>query len=227
MCDKPFLGLASKPKRKAAVLNTPRYIGWCILQRSKARLYQGWYETFKPIFGPRATLLYVDTDSLLIKIESDNLDEELALTDNAKITLRGKELGMLKDEAASYRKKLDIDNGEFTKYIGLAAKLYALKFEYKKSIMKARGIPGCALTSFEDYEKFDQEPAANTLDFNKLVRRDQSIALRNVTRRGIAALDSKTFHTSDRSLPLGHCKIPLIQCFQAWRAAIADRSVAP
>jgi hypothetical protein len=215
--QKPFIGIASKPKRKAVLLDTPRYIGWAVLMRSKAKMYSAWYETFKPVFGPRAELLYMDTDSLLIRIESDRLDEELAKCNEAKITLNGDLLGHLKDEAIKYRKDLGIQSGEFTKYIGLAAKMYCMLFEFTKSIMKARGIPGHALTSYEDYERFANEPYKAELKFAKLIRRNQSISLQEVKRRGIAGLDSKTFHTSDRNLPLGHWRISLRQVFDAWR----------
>jgi hypothetical protein len=230
--QEPFLGLAAKPKRKAVVLDTPRYIGWCILQRSKAHMYKFWYETIKPVFNRRATLLYMDTDSFLIKFISDNLPEDLKLcAHGAKINFEGKKLGMFKDEAESYRKKYG--PGEFVAYIGLAAKLYAMLFETdakrngkaaeRVSVMKARGVPKHTLTSFEEYLSFHDSPAANKLTFAKLVRRRQSISLLEITRRGVAGLDTKSYW-AEKSYPLGHKNILLKQVFEAWKkASVTDR----
>jgi hypothetical protein len=166
--QEPFLGLASKPQRKAVVLDTPRYIGWCFLQRSKAHMYKFWYETIRPVFGPRATLLYMHTDSFLIKFVSENLSEDLQKCNQAKINLQGKLLGMFKDEAESYRK--NYGPGDFKAYIGLAAKLYAMlfgreptfkedgsvPFSQRISVMKARGAPKHALENFDEYLAFSQ-----------------------------------------------------------------------
>jgi hypothetical protein len=219
--QEPFLGLASKPQRKATALDTPRYVGWCILQRSKAHMYRFWYDTIKPVFNRRAQLLYMDTDSFLMKLESDRVEEELAECNKAKINLNGKQLGMFKDEAESYRKKYG--PGQFVAYIGLAAKLYSILFENginKVSVMKARGVPKHTLTSFDQYLDFNQNPTPHTLNFAKLVRRRQSISLQQLTRRGVAGLDTKTYW-AEQSYPLGHYKITLKQCFDAWRVSAA------
>jgi hypothetical protein len=221
--EEPFLALASKPKRKATALDTPRYVGWCILQRSKAHMYRFWYDTIKPVFNRRAQLLYQDTDSFLMKLESTCLDEELAKCNEARINLNGKKLGMFKDEAESYRKKYG--PGQFVAYVGLAAKLYAMLFmldesKQQVSVMKARGVPKHTLTNFDEYLDFSRTPKDHELTFAKLVRRRQSISLQKLTRRGVAGLDTKTYW-ADVSYPLGHYKIPMKQCFDAWCSACA------
>jgi hypothetical protein len=205
----PFIGMAAKPKRRPTVIRTPRYIGWAILQRSKEYLYSAHYDGFKATFGDRATVLVTDTDSLAYRLESEDLERDLQRFNEISPIKLGKELGELKDEAKSFEK--DYRPGEFEEYCGLASKLYAFKYMGTKQhdVMKARGVPKHALTSFDDYRKFQLQPTKNQVSFYRIKRMKQSLSIEKQTKRGIAGLDMKTFWTSERNLPLGHWRTKL------------------
>lgn len=47
------------------------YVGWTVLQIAKMRIYEAWHDGFHREFGQDATLLYEDTDSLIIEIRDD------------------------------------------------------------------------------------------------------------------------------------------------------------
>ena len=49
-------------------MNKPVYLGMSILDISKTLMYEFWYGYFKPKYGDRAKLCYVDTDSFIIHI---------------------------------------------------------------------------------------------------------------------------------------------------------------
>src|SRR6185312_12275877 len=58
-------------------LNKPEYVGACILDLSKYFMYDFWYGYLKKKYGDRVRLLYTDTDSLIIEIETENIYQDM------------------------------------------------------------------------------------------------------------------------------------------------------
>ena len=54
-------------------MNHPNYIGYYILELSKLRLYDFYYNVMKANYGDRVKLVYCDTDSLITEIETHDL----------------------------------------------------------------------------------------------------------------------------------------------------------
>ncbi|KAL9959333.1 hypothetical protein ACROYT_G032647 [Oculina patagonica] len=94
------------------ILNKPVYTGMTILDNSKILMYRFFYDHMKEEYGPRCELIYTDTDSLLLEIETEDVykdmekniafydtsdypkEHPLYSTDNKKV------LGKMKDECA-------------------------------------------------------------------------------------------------------------------------------
>ena len=55
------------------VLNRPVYVGMSILDLSKHLMYDFYYNQLKTQYGERCQLLYTDTDSLLLEIETEDV----------------------------------------------------------------------------------------------------------------------------------------------------------
>src|SRR5205823_5741703 len=58
-------------------LNRPTYISMCVLNLSKLCMYQFYYDTLKARNGDRVRLCYTDTDSLLVQIQTDDINADL------------------------------------------------------------------------------------------------------------------------------------------------------
>ena len=64
-----FFGLVDTPKRGGAVLDTPRAVGFAILEETKAMMWDVHYQFYKRRYGNRAKLCMTDTDSFIYHIK--------------------------------------------------------------------------------------------------------------------------------------------------------------
>ena len=59
--------------RKAEVkMNKLIYLGQAILDISKTPMYEFWHDYIKPKYGDNATLCYMDTDSFIMHIKTED-----------------------------------------------------------------------------------------------------------------------------------------------------------
>ena len=59
-------------------MTKPIYLGISILDISKKLMYEFWYNVIKPKYGDRAKLCYMDTDSFVIHIITEDFREDIA-----------------------------------------------------------------------------------------------------------------------------------------------------
>ena len=62
--------LATEMKKTKVKMNKPVYLGWSILEISKALMYEFWYDYMKPKYNDNTRLCYTDTDSFIIHIKT-------------------------------------------------------------------------------------------------------------------------------------------------------------
>ena len=63
-----------KPKVK---MNKPVYLGMSVLDISKTLMYEFWYDYFKRKYNYKAKLCYMDTDSFVINIFTEDFFEDI------------------------------------------------------------------------------------------------------------------------------------------------------
>ena len=59
-------------------MNKPAYLEISILELSKLLTYEFWYDYVKPKFGEKANLRYMDTDSFIVYIKTDDIYKHIA-----------------------------------------------------------------------------------------------------------------------------------------------------
>jgi len=64
-------------RKRRLVLNKPVYTGMTILENSKLLMYDVYYNILKARYGPKCELIYTDTDSLLLDIQTDNVYQDM------------------------------------------------------------------------------------------------------------------------------------------------------
>ena len=70
--------LANKMRKTEILMNKPTYIGLSILDLSKASIYEFWYNCIEPKYGEKAKLFYMDTDSLIFHVKSEDTYKDIA-----------------------------------------------------------------------------------------------------------------------------------------------------
>ena len=70
--------MAIEMKKIKLKMNKPIYLGMSILDISKTLMYEFWYDYIKPKYHDRAKLCYMDTDSFVIHIKSEDCYEDIA-----------------------------------------------------------------------------------------------------------------------------------------------------
>ena len=65
-------------KKVSIKMNKPIYLGHAILDISKTLMYEFWYNYIKPKYGDKARALYMDTDSFVINIKTEDFYKKIA-----------------------------------------------------------------------------------------------------------------------------------------------------
>ena len=144
------------------VMNKPVYLGQAILDLSKIVMYEFQYDYMKPKYGENLKLCYMDTDSLVYHVKTEDFYEDIAGDVKEKFDTSGynkkdarplpigenkKVNGLMKDEL---RGKI------MTEFVALRPKLYAYRKLDGKEDKKCKGIKKCVVKKtlgFDDYKK--------------------------------------------------------------------------
>ena len=146
-------------KKTKVKMNKPIYLGLSILEISKILMYEFWYDYMKPKYNDDVKLCYMDTDSFVMHIKtndfykdiSDHVDNRFD-TSNYEVKrplpigTNKKVIGLMKDELG----------GEIiTEFIALRPKTYSYLTDNDKIDKKAKGTKKCVIKKmikFDDYK---------------------------------------------------------------------------
>ena len=65
-------------KKTNVKMNKPIYLGLSILEISKKLMYEFWYDYMEPKYNDNVKLFYMDTDSFIMNIETNDFYEDIA-----------------------------------------------------------------------------------------------------------------------------------------------------
>ena len=147
-------------KKVEVKMNKPIYLGQAILDISKTLMYEFWYDYIKPKYGDKARLCYMDTDSFVMNIKTEDFYKDIASDverwfdtsnydkkDNRPLPIgkNKKVIGLFKDELGG---KIMIE------FCALRAKAYAYRLDDDTEKKKAKGTKKCIVKreiTFKNY----------------------------------------------------------------------------
>ena len=142
-------------------MNKPAYLGLSILDLSKTVMYEFWYDYLKPKYGKNAKLCYMNKDSFIVHVKTDDIYKDTAEevetrfdTFNFEIdrplpkAKNKKVIGLMKDELGGQIMK---------KFVGLRAKTCSYLKNNNDEDKKAKETKKCVIKTnlkFRDDKKY-------------------------------------------------------------------------
>ena len=146
-------------RRTKVKMNKPIYLGLSILEITKLLMYEFWYDYMKPKYDDNVKLCYMDTDSFIMNIKTEDfykdivndvekrfdtsnyeVDRPLPIGKNKKV------MGLMKDE---------LGGRIFKEFVALRPKTYSYLTDDCKEDKKAKGTKKCVIKGmikFNDYK---------------------------------------------------------------------------
>ena len=153
--------LATEMKKTKVKVNKPVYLGISILDIGKTLTYEFWYDYIKPRYKDKAKLCYMDTDSFVINIFTEDFFEDINndverwfdASNYDKNDKRPLPIGKNKKVIAMFKDEL---GGKIMKeFCAPRAKTYACLMDDDSEKKKAKGTRKCIIKPrimFEDYK---------------------------------------------------------------------------
>ncbi|XP_070170952.1 uncharacterized protein [Polyergus mexicanus] len=198
--------------------NRPIYVGMCILDISKIRLYEFHYEYMLPLYRDKCRIMYTDTDSFIYRVECEDVYENMKrdidrfdtsdyATDNAYgMPLANRKIpGAMKDENAG---------AIMTEFIGLRAKMYALRVDGKSDTKRIKGVKSGVVArtiTFDDYARCLRRGIEMKREQFCIRSELHEMYTMSELKIALSPHDDKRYAISGTTdtLPWGHYKIPL------------------
>ena len=146
-------------KKNQILINKPVYLGLLILDLSKTAMYEFWYDYLKPKYGENVKLCYMDTDSFIVHVKTDDIYKDIAEdvekrfgTSNYEID---KPLPKGKNEKVIGLMKNELGGQIMKEFAGLREKTYSYLKENSNENKKANGKKKCVIKrklKFQDYK---------------------------------------------------------------------------
>ena len=93
--------------KTAVKMHKPIYLGLSILDISKILMYEFWYDYMKPKYGNKVKLCYMDTDSFIMNIKTNDFYKDIANDVDKRF------------DTSNYELNRPLPTGENKKVIGL------------------------------------------------------------------------------------------------------------
>ena len=194
-------------------MNKPIYLGLSILDIHKILMYEFWYDYMKPKYDDKVKLCYMDTDSFIINIKTEDFYKDIANdvekrfdTSNYEVnrplpTGKNKNvIGLMKDE---------LGGGIITEFAALRPKTYSYLTDDCKQNKKAKGTKKCVIKrriKFNDYKIFLLKDEVVLKSQQRFRSKGHDVYTENINKIALSSNDDKRLIASDKitNYPYGY-----------------------
>ena len=200
-------------KKTKVKMNKPIYLGLSILEISKILMYEFWYDYMKPKYGDSVKLCYMDTDTFIMNIKTEDFYKDIANgvekrfdTSNYEVdrplpTGKNKKvIGLMKDE---------LGGSIITDFVVLRPKTYSYLTDDFKEDKKAKGKKKCVIKrmiKFDDYKKCLLNGEVVLKSQQRFKSKGLDVYTENINKIVLRSNDDKRLIASDKitSYPYGY-----------------------
>ena len=147
-------------KKTKVKMNKPIYLGLSILEISKILMYEFWYDYMKPKYNNNVKLCYMDTDSFIMFIKTNDFYKDIANDVENRFDTSDYEVSRLlpmgKNKKVICLMKDELGEKIITEFVTLRPKTYSYLTDDGKEDKKAKGTKKCVIKKiikFNDYKK--------------------------------------------------------------------------
>ena len=194
-------------KKTEVKMNKPMYLGQAVLDNSKTLMHEFWYDYLKPKYGDKVKLCYMDTDSFVIYVETEDFYKDIAndvdkwfdtsnydKKDESTLPTGKNEkvIGMFKDELGGMI---------MTKFCALRAKAYAYLMEDGSEHKKAKRTKKCIVKweiIFGNYKDSLFNDKTIIKSQQKFRSDHHKLYTEEVNKIALSSNDDKRLQTSDK-----------------------------
>ena len=199
--------LIMEMKKTEVKMNKPMYLGQAVLDNSKTLMHEFWYDYLKPKYGDKVKLCYMDTDSFVIYVETEDFYKDIAndvdkwfdtsnydKKDESTLPTGKNEkvIGMFKDELGGMI---------MTKFCALRAKAYAYLMEDGSEHKKAKRTKKCIVKweiIFGNYKDSLFNDKTIIKSQQKFRSDHHKLYTEEVNKIALSSNDDKRLQTSDK-----------------------------
>ena len=198
-------------KRTKVKLNKPIYLGLSISEISKLLMYEFWYDYLKPKYGDNVKLCYMDTDSFIMNIKTEDFYKDIAndvekrfVTSNYEVdrplsTGKNKKvIGLMKDE---------LGERIITEFVTLRPKTYSYLTDDGKEDKKAKGTKKCVIKrmiKFNDYKNCLLNDEVVLKSQQRFKSKGHDVYTENINKIALSSNDDKKLIASDKITSYSH-----------------------
>ena len=136
-------------KRTKVKMNKPIYLGLSILEISKTLMYEFWYDYMKPKYGDDVKLCYMDTDSFVMNIKTNDFCKDIANDVKERFDTSNYEVNRPlptgKNKKVIGLMKYELVGKIITEFVTLRPKTYSYLADDCKENKKAKGTKKCVI----------------------------------------------------------------------------------
>ena len=202
-----------KMKKTKVKMNKPIYLGFSILEISKILMYEFWYDYMKPKHNDNVRLCYMDTDSFVMHIKTNDFHKDIGSdvenrfdTSNYEVnrslpTGKNKKIiGLMKDE---------LGGKIITEFVTLRPKTYSFLTDDGKEDKKAKGTKKCVIKKmikFNDYKKCLLNDEVMLQPQQRFISKKHDVYTENINKIALSNNDDKRIVLSNKttSYPYGY-----------------------
>ena len=200
-------------KKTKVKMNKPIYLGLSILEISKILIYEFWYDYMKPKYGNDVKLFYMNTDSFIMNIKTNDFFQDIANdvenrfdTSNYEVNRplpmgkNKKIIGLMKDE---------LGGKIITEFVTLRPKTYSFLTDDGKEDKKVKGTKKCVIKKmikFNDYKESLLNDEVIFKSQQRFISKKHDVYTENINKIALSNDDDKRIVSSDKitSYPCGY-----------------------
>ena len=200
------LSIIEIKKKTKVKMNKPIYLGLSILEISKTLMYEFWYDYMKPKYNDKVKLCYMDTDSFIMNIKTNDFYKDIANdvenrfdTSNYEVNRplptgkNKKVIGLMKDE---------LGGKIIREFVTLRPKTCSFLTDDGKEDKKAKGTKKCVIKKmikFNDYKKCLLSDEVILKSQQRFISKKHDVYTENINKIALSNNDDKRIVSSNKS----------------------------